>query len=86
MLRTRLCDVVAIQGPIIPAAMGRFTTSSGLAAAVSNDCMWSYTHFHMPHSQTEMVKIPSTLLAPFTDTLCYAALWIKSRLDWAWIS
>ncbi len=35
--------------------------------------LWSQAHFPMSHSQTEMVKIPRTLFARLTDTLCYAA-------------
>src|SRR2546426_12275539 len=35
--------------------------------------LWSQAHFSMSHSQTEMVKIPRSLLDRFTATLCYAA-------------
>jgi hypothetical protein len=35
--------------------------------------LWSQAHFSMSHSETEMVKIPRSLLDRFTATLCYAA-------------
>jgi hypothetical protein len=35
--------------------------------------LWHQTHFSMSHSETEMVKIPRSLLNRFTATLCYAA-------------
>jgi hypothetical protein len=35
--------------------------------------LWGQAHFSMSHSETEMVKIPRSLLDRFTATLCYAA-------------
>lgn len=43
------------------------------ALAEVRQCLWRQTHFSMSHSETEMVKIPKTLFARFTDTLSYAA-------------
>jgi len=35
--------------------------------------LWQQAHFSMSPSETEMVKIPRTLFARLTGTLCYAA-------------
>jgi DDE superfamily endonuclease len=43
------------------------------ALAEVRQCLWRQAHFSMSHSETEMVKIPKTLFARFTDSLCYAA-------------
>ena len=35
--------------------------------------LWSHQHFQMSVTDTEMIKIPRSLLERLTDTLCYAA-------------
>jgi len=35
--------------------------------------LWSYQHFQMSETATEMIKIPRSLVERLTETLCYAA-------------
>jgi len=35
--------------------------------------LWSHQHFQMSETQSDMIKVPRSLIERFTDTLCYAA-------------
>jgi hypothetical protein len=35
--------------------------------------LWDHIHFSTSQQETDMIKIPRTLLECFTEALCYAA-------------
>lgn len=43
------------------------------ALALVRRCLWSSCHFQMSLSETDIVKIPRSLLERLTDAVCYAA-------------
>lgn len=43
------------------------------AIAIVRRCLWSSCHFSMSSRNSDVVKIPRSLLERFTDALCYAA-------------
>lgn len=62
------------QCPIRKAAWYRKTTPTFAdAIAVVRSCLWNHIRFSMSPDNTDMVKIPRSLLERLTDTICYAA-------------
>jgi hypothetical protein len=43
------------------------------AIALARQQLWEHIHFSTSQQETEMIKIPRTLLERFTEALCYAA-------------
>jgi hypothetical protein len=43
------------------------------AIAIVRRCVWSSGHFSMSSPQSDVVKIPRSLLERLTDAVCYAA-------------
>ena len=43
------------------------------AIAIVRRCVWSSSHFSMSSRQSDVVKIPRSLLERLTDAVCYAA-------------
>jgi len=63
-----------VDSPVRKAAWYKKTTPTFAdAIAMVRNCLWKHCHFSTSPNNTEVVKIPRSLLERLTDTICYAA-------------
>lgn len=63
-----------VDSPVRKAAWYNKTTPTFAdAIAIVRSCLWKHCHFSTSSNNTEVVKIPRSLLERLTDTICYAA-------------